>query len=142
MHTATQSRLRPEFMHVDPVDCIECGLCEQLAPGMWENPDQVPVTGRTLEAMSACPTGAIRWLEKEEGNMKQIDVRTIPPRERHPLLFRTFDELDAGTAFELVNDHDPKPLYYQFQVERPGAVAWEYLEEGPEVWRVKIGKNA
>ncbi|HLR45765.1 MAG TPA: DUF2249 domain-containing protein [Deinococcales bacterium] len=74
--------------------------------------------------------------------MKQIDVRSIPPRERHPLLFQTFDELETGTAFELINDHDPKPLYYQFQVERPGTVAWEYLEEGPEVWRVKIGKNS
>ncbi|HRP46907.1 MAG TPA: DUF2249 domain-containing protein [Trueperaceae bacterium] len=54
--------------------------------------------------------------------MKQIDVRTIPPRERHPLLFKTFDDLEAGQSFELVNDHDPKPLYYQFQVERSGTV--------------------
>lgn len=70
----------------------------------------------------------------------RIDVRTIPPRERHPLLFRTFDELEVGQSFELVNDHDPKPLYYQFQAERPGALNWEYLEEGPAVWRVKIGR--
>ena len=70
----------------------------------------------------------------------RIDVRTIPPRERHPLLFRTFDDLAAGESFELVNDHDPKPLYYQFQAERPGLLAWEYLEEGPEVWRVRIGR--
>ncbi len=74
--------------------------------------------------------------------MKQIDVRTIPPRERHPLLFRTFDDLEAGQSFELVNDHDPKPLYYQFQVERAGAVEWEYLEQGPQTWRVRIGKVA
>ncbi|HET9027787.1 MAG TPA: DUF2249 domain-containing protein [Trueperaceae bacterium] len=72
--------------------------------------------------------------------MKQIDVRTIPPRERHPLLFKTFDDLEAGQSFELVNDHDPKPLYYQFQVERSGTVEWEYLEQGPETWRVRIGK--
>lgn len=71
---------------------------------------------------------------------KRIDVRTIPPRERHPLLFRTFEELAAGESFELVNDHDPNPLYYQFQAERPGTVSWEYLEEGPQVWRVKIGR--
>ncbi len=74
--------------------------------------------------------------------MKQVDVRTIHPRERHPLLFRTFDELEAGQAFELVNDHDPKPLFYQFQMERPGTVEWEYLEQGPETWRVRIGKSA
>ncbi len=74
--------------------------------------------------------------------MKQIDVRTIVPRERHPLIFQTFDELAAGESFEIVNDHDPKPLYYQFQAERPGELVWEYLEDGPETWRVKIGKGA
>ena len=41
----------------------------------------------------------------------------------------------------LVNDHDPKPLYYQFSFERAGTFTWRYLEEGPEVWRVEIGKT-
>lgn len=73
--------------------------------------------------------------------MKQVDVRTIPPRERHPILFQTFDQLEPGQSFELVNDHDPKPLYYQFQVERAGMVEWEYLEQGPSTWRIRIGKS-
>ena len=71
-----------------------------------------------------------------------IDVRPIPPRERHPLLFQTFDDLAVGESFELVNDHDPKPLYYQFMAERPGQLGWEYLEEGPETWRVVLRKQA
>ena len=71
-----------------------------------------------------------------------IDVRPITPRERHPLLFQTFDDLAAGESFELVNDHDPKPLYYQFMAERPGQLGWEYLEEGPETWRVVLTKQA
>lgn len=70
----------------------------------------------------------------------ELDVRTIPPRERHPRIFALFDGLKPGEAFVLVNDHDPKPLFYQFQAERPGAFTWEYLEEGPEVWRVRIGR--
>ena len=74
--------------------------------------------------------------------MKRLDVREIVPRERHPLIFRTFDELAPGEAFELVNDHDPKPLYYQLQAERAGQLAWQYLEQGPERWRVKVGKTA
>lgn len=73
---------------------------------------------------------------------KTIDVRTIIPRERHPLLFETFDGLAVGETFELVNDHDPKPLYYQFMAERPGQLEWTYLEEGPETWRVVLGKKA
>lgn len=71
-----------------------------------------------------------------------IDVRPIAPRERHPLLFQTFDDLAVGESFELVNDHDPKPLYYQFMAERPGQLGWEYQEEGPETWRVVLTKHA
>ncbi len=73
---------------------------------------------------------------------KTLDVREIPPRVRHPLIFETFDQLAPGQSFRLVNDHDPKPLYYQFQAERPGEVGWDYLEQGPEVWQVRITKLA
>jgi uncharacterized protein (DUF2249 family) len=74
--------------------------------------------------------------------MQILDVRTIAPRERHPLIFTTFDALESGEAFLLVNDHDPKPLYYQFSAERQGQFSWEYLEQGPETWRVRVGKSA
>lgn len=81
-------------------------------------------------------------LEKETAmNTKTtVDVRQIPPPQRHPLILQTFEALQPGEAFVLVNDHDPKPLYYQFKFEREGEFTWEYLEEGPEVWRVSIGK--
>jgi uncharacterized protein (DUF2249 family) len=69
-----------------------------------------------------------------------VDVRTEIPRTRHELIFATFATLPAGTAFVLVNDHDPKPLYYQLAAENAGEFSWEYLEEGPEVWRVRIGR--
>jgi uncharacterized protein (DUF2249 family) len=69
-----------------------------------------------------------------------IDVRSIHPRERHPLIFKTFDALKSGESFELVSDHDPKPLYYQFSFERINQYQWDVLEEGPEVWRVRISK--
>jgi uncharacterized protein (DUF2249 family) len=71
-----------------------------------------------------------------------IDVREIPPRQRHPLIFETFHGLPVGGALLLVNDHDPKPLYYQFAAESPGQFDWEYREHGPEVWCVRIKKTA
>lgn len=73
---------------------------------------------------------------------KTLDVRPIPPRQKHPTIFHTFDALDEGDHFVLVNDHDPKPLRYQFNAERAGQVDWEYLEKGPDEWRVKITKTA
>ena len=68
----------------------------------------------------------------------QIDVRAIPPRERHPLIFSTFGQLGAGQAMELLNDHDPKPLHQRFQADLPGQFSWNYLEQGPALWRVAI----
>lgn len=69
-----------------------------------------------------------------------LDVREIPPARRHRLIFETFEALKSGDAFILVNDHDPKPPYYQFQAERTGQFSWDRLEQGPEVWRVRNGR--
>ncbi len=70
-----------------------------------------------------------------------LDVRQLPARERHPLIFQTFDALAPNESFLLVNDHDPKPLYYQFQAEHAGEVTWEPEEEGPERWVVRISRQ-
>lgn len=67
-----------------------------------------------------------------------LDARTVPPAVRHARIFETFEALAPGTGFELVNHHDPRPLYCQFAAERPGAFTWDYLESGPQVWRVRI----
>ncbi|MBL9126475.1 MAG: DUF2249 domain-containing protein [Verrucomicrobiales bacterium] len=70
-----------------------------------------------------------------------VDVRTMTPRDRHPTIFRTFDGLPDGGSLLLVNDHDPVPLYYQFAVEYSGGFRWDYLDRGPEVWRVRISRG-
>ena len=71
-----------------------------------------------------------------------VDVRNIIPRERHPLIFDTFKQLTPGEAMLLINDHDPKPLFYQFQAELGDFFSWDYVEQGPEVWQVRIGRTA
>lgn len=88
-----------------------------------------------------CPT------PQREGNhimtdATEVDVRSVPPRNRHPLIFDTFDALPAGGTLRLVNDHDPRPLYYQFQAERAGHFRWEPAEEGPERWVILIHREA
>ena len=49
--------------------------------------------------------------------MTELDVREIPPVDRHPTIHDAFDELDPGEALTIVNDHEPKPLFYEFQAE-------------------------
>lgn len=69
-----------------------------------------------------------------------LDVRETPAPQRHPLIFSRFDALAIGESFILINDHDPKPLRYQLVAEYPGELLWEYLEQGPTIWRVRMGK--
>ena len=72
----------------------------------------------------------------------ELDVRSEVPARRHELIFETYEHLALGAAFVLVNDHDPKPPYHQFAAEQPGRFSWAYLEQGPQVWRVRIGRTA
>jgi uncharacterized protein (DUF2249 family) len=70
-----------------------------------------------------------------------LDVRPLPGRTKHATIFQRWFDLAVGGHFILLNDHDPVPLKYQFEAEYPGAFAWEYLQRGPEEFRVKITKR-
>lgn len=71
-----------------------------------------------------------------------IDVRRIARGGRHPRVIARYARLAPGEAFILVNRHDPKPLRREFEAIHPGAFSWDYLQTGPEEWRVRIGRVA
>ncbi len=73
---------------------------------------------------------------------KILDVRTLIPMERHRVIFETYGKLEPGESFVRVNDHDPKPLYYQFEAEHTGDFSWNYRQQGPGTWQVEIGRTA
>ncbi|MBM3840436.1 MAG: DUF2249 domain-containing protein [Verrucomicrobia bacterium] len=70
-----------------------------------------------------------------------IDVRIIPPRQKHPAIFGAWNELPDGESLLLLNDHDPLPLYYQFACKFAGQFHWSYEAQGPDIWRVRISKG-
>lgn len=70
-----------------------------------------------------------------------VDVRPLPAPVKHKTIFDTYDSLQPGESMLLINDHEPRPLYYQFLIEMPDQFDWEYLQQGPEVWQVRIGKR-
>lgn len=78
---------------------------------------------------------------KEIRIVAEHDARPFEPAERHDIFFNAFNDLKSGEAFVFVNDHDPKPLYYQIEAEAKVAFTWQYLESGPEVWTVKVAKT-
>ncbi len=78
----------------------------------------------------------------DENREVVLDVREMAPWDRHPKIFDTFDALKPGEAIKLINDHDPRPLRYQFMMEREGQFEWESHEEGPREWVAHIKKVA
>lgn len=77
-----------------------------------------------------------------EAIIVDLDVHEMIPQERHATIFARFDALTPGETLRLINDHDPKPLYYQLVSERSGMFAWEPEQQGPEAWVIRIRKMA
>ncbi len=71
-----------------------------------------------------------------------LDVRELPPRDRHQTIFDQLSSLEPNQSLELVVDHDPVPLRYQLDAERPDQFRWEYRESGPDLWVVEITSRA
>lgn len=70
----------------------------------------------------------------------ELDVRPLLPWERHPKIFELFESLKPGETLRLINDHDPRPLHYQFMMERAGQFEWQSREEEPRRWVALIKK--
>lgn len=77
--------------------------------------------------------------------MKEIivDARIIPPQIKHPTIIEQVNKLVIGEDMILINDHDPKPLYYQLQSLFGDVFTWDYVVSGIDnVWKIRIKKKA
>lgn len=72
---------------------------------------------------------------------QELDVRSLIPIKRHEKLLERFKDLPVGENFVLINDHDPKPLYYEFRSIYGNVIGWEYLQRGGQEWKVKVTRN-
>lgn len=115
-------------------DVVEWTKIEN-GPDVWK----VAITKTGAGVQPAKPVESIQ--QERKAHVFVLNVTMLEPRLKHPTIFRYFDELKSGDAFQILNDHDPKPLYYQLIGERGNVFTWEYLENGPQWWRVQIRKN-
>lgn len=76
----------------------------------------------------------------ENDDAPVLDVRQIPHLIRHGAVLGSLRQLRPGSAFVLVAHHDPKPLLAQISDEFGSAVQFEYVESGPEAWKIKMTK--
>lgn len=125
-HITFYAATSPCEMHVGEVISIESGLAHRLE-AHDDSAILVLVTGGTGFSVS---------------DSEELDLREIPQPLRHPLVFQRFDALDMGRSFTITNDHDPLPLNRQMQSMRPGQVSWDYIQRGPDLFRIRIRRVA
>jgi uncharacterized protein (DUF2249 family)/quercetin dioxygenase-like cupin family protein len=72
----------------------------------------------------------------------ELDVRPLRKPDKHPAIFQAYAAVPPGESLVLVNDHDPRHLHDEFEVEHPGGYAWDYLARDRGAWRIRITKLA
>jgi len=74
-------------------------------------------------------------------SLLQIDTSGYDMRDRTEVVLRSFDQLPVGEKMILINDTDPSHIFNELKEKRFGKFEWEYIEEGPEVWKVALAKK-
>ena len=54
-----------------------------------------------------------------------INAPVLPPPVRHQVIFDVLEALPPTHVALLINDHDPKPLFYQLKAEQPEAFSFD-----------------
>ncbi|HEU5208960.1 MAG TPA: DUF2249 domain-containing protein [Longimicrobiales bacterium] len=77
-----------------------------------------------------------------ESTLVSLDIRPVEPKDRYERIMGTYEQLAVGDVLELTVDHDPQCMYYTLRATRgEEAFSFVYLEQGPETWRVLVGKK-
>jgi uncharacterized protein (DUF2249 family) len=113
-----------------------CGGASEGAGGARQEGLQiVPGPAGGSAGLATTPTGAAGV---EPGD---IDLRPLPRPERHAKVFAAVGGLLPGEGLVLANDHDPVGLRRQLEEQDLGHLGWQYLAQGPDVWRVLVSRD-
>jgi uncharacterized protein (DUF2249 family)/iron-sulfur cluster repair protein YtfE (RIC family) len=77
----------------------------------------------------------------DDADVPELDARAVPHALRHATIFGARDAVAPGRSMVLVAPHDPLPLLAQIEARDPGAFTFEYLERGPEAWRLLFTRH-
>ncbi len=78
---------------------------------------------------------------ESDSGAPELDVRAIPHAIRHATVFGAFDAIPPGGSMVLIAPHDPQPLLRQLTDRTDGRLDIDYLERGPEAWRLQLTRR-
>jgi uncharacterized protein (DUF2249 family) len=93
-------------------------------------------------ASHGCGGHACACGESDAGGLPELDARSIPHAIRHATVFGALETVRPGGGLMLLAPHDPRPLLHQIGDRWPGRFEVEYVERGPDTWRLAITRAA
>ncbi len=82
--------------------------------------------------------GACGCGEVDPAGFPELDARAVPHAIRHATVFGALDAVRPGGGMVLIAPHDPLPLLAQIEQREPGTFTVDYIERGPDAWRLSI----
>jgi uncharacterized protein (DUF2249 family) len=70
-----------------------------------------------------------------------LDARVHQEENKDKIIIEAFDSLELGEQLLFINNNDSNTLFNQLEDQRFGKFEWEYIEEGPERWKVLLAKK-
>ncbi len=71
----------------------------------------------------------------------ELEVTSLPKIIRHGAVIGGLTSMKSGQRLILVAPHDPRPLLTQLSRVAPDAFGIEYLQEGPQDWRIEVTRH-
>lgn len=93
------------------------------------------------QGSSGC-AGGCACGEIDAAGFPELDARAIPHAIRHDAILGALDGIAPGDGLVLVAPHDPLGLLAQLEQRVPDTFEVEYLQRGPEAWRLSLTRKA
>ncbi len=124
------------------MDMLPIVTAEPTAPAPSAAPATASAGGCGCGGCGCGGGGGQAVAERAEVLATDLDARRLDRSVKHATIIAAVAALEPGESLVLANDHDPKPLRAQLAEREPGQLTWEYLAEGPEIFRIQIGRVA
>ncbi|WP_231687137.1 DUF2249 domain-containing protein [Arthrobacter alpinus] len=116
-----------------------------LVPALAQNP-ALTLAGILPEPVAAAvgggpATGGCACGDHDEPGLSELDTRVIPHAIRHATIFGALEGLTSGRGILLIANHNPLPLLAQLEQRSAGKFAVDYVENGPELWKLSMVRN-
>ncbi len=78
--------------------------------------------------------------QRDLDTTQKLDLRKVAPEERSLRVLQAMESIRPGTIFLLFDNQEPVEIRKQLDHDFAGRFRWKLLQEGPDLWVIKVAK--